>query len=512
MLKRAAAVILCLFMIATTFIAAVPAAGASAELPAWEIVGTLPEPMALGASVSDGKGNIYLLGGENSSGGWIITNSTYVFSTVTHTYTKLAPMPVGAYLSVSGMGTDGRIYVAGGYNRSSSEFLKALQIYDPVTDSWSLGSEMTFASFDGFGGFSDGKLFVIGGMDDYSSTHGHVQIYDPESDMWAVGTDQPTIKFEGATVIRGSSVYCIGGIDGAYSAVNTVDVYDAEYNTWSTMVSLPETMVGGKGILGPDGTMYVLGNNLNPGGWYFDWVTNTWKALPGFAETFWAVMGGVGIDGDLYVFGGLNKTGSKKPVIAFVEKLDVMDVTVDVSSPVVTGTPSLVKMSLSLPFSDPEYFYYQYHLLGPDGTAYPPVSGYTTGNGTFALIITIPAGAPVGQYELKFDQFQMQLGFWYASISLNGSSFSVQEPTIEDQIAELQQQLTDAQNQVADLQNQVDDLNGKLDQTNSALDTDSNKLKSAIDNKADSMLSYLTIVLLVVVIALMALMMVRKKP
>ena len=83
---------------------------------------------------------------------------------------------------------DNKIYVAGGtavYNWVASD---KLEIYDPVTDMWdSINAAMPIAMYQPQGAVINDKFYVIGGLLGYAPWTGQktVQMYDPITDTWS---------------------------------------------------------------------------------------------------------------------------------------------------------------------------------------------------------------------------------------------------------------------------------------------------------------------------------------
>ncbi len=82
----------------------------------------------------------------------------------------------------------------------------------------------------------NGKLYLFGGLD--GGSEGQVQIYNPVTDTWTLGTPAPYAAGSAATALINGKVYMAGGIVGT-STVPTAAVYNPSTNTWSSIASMP---------------------------------------------------------------------------------------------------------------------------------------------------------------------------------------------------------------------------------------------------------------------------------
>jgi hypothetical protein len=100
----------------------------------------------------------YLIGGVSNGS---IVNTLYRYDAVANSWSTLAPLPnMGE--GPAGTCYDGKIYVAGGSG------MTYFQIYDIASNTWTQGPAMPSAQHTtGAMGAWDGKVFVIGGDDDF---------------------------------------------------------------------------------------------------------------------------------------------------------------------------------------------------------------------------------------------------------------------------------------------------------------------------------------------------------
>lgn len=189
----------------------------------WETKTAMPTSrMSLYANEVDGK--IYLIGGQTGGPNSIVDlNEVYDVATDSWTSMEQSPYAVCAYGSAV---VDGKIYLIGG-SASHSAYVSLNQIYDPQTDSWSFGAEMPEAVRHGAAGATTGvlapkQIYVIGGGPDMRAFN-FTQVYNPESDSWTLGAEMPTTRGWLAVGVVNDLIYAIGGAPYAMSAFLTTN-------------------------------------------------------------------------------------------------------------------------------------------------------------------------------------------------------------------------------------------------------------------------------------------------
>jgi glucose/arabinose dehydrogenase len=121
------------------------------------------------------------------------TDRAFRYESATDDWFEIASMPI-AVDHAAGAAVDGRFYVFGGRQcggHTACEGRSHVQIYDSLTDSWSLGAPMP----EGCSGMGNAvvlnqRIYVIGG-EGGSCTGTAVQEYDPSNDSWRLVADLP---------------------------------------------------------------------------------------------------------------------------------------------------------------------------------------------------------------------------------------------------------------------------------------------------------------------------------
>ncbi len=186
--------------------------------------------LGLCTALVDGK--IYALGGIEDESAYL--SAVEVYDPVTDTWEIKSPMPTSR--AVAGCAAvDGNIYVIGGVN--SEGILSIVEVYDPAANTWDTLSPLPSAACDVATEVVNGKIYVFGGTKRTGSAWGginNVQEYDPVSDTWTTKAPMPTARWCASTCVVDDKIYVIGGNIQYPEIASEVEVYDPETDTWDT--------------------------------------------------------------------------------------------------------------------------------------------------------------------------------------------------------------------------------------------------------------------------------------
>ena len=249
-----------------------------------------------------------------------------------------SPSHIRAFASAGAI--DGKMFVVGGCIMSDCRIgvTSALEIYDPATNTWSSGAPMPTARFGMAAGVIGGKLYVTAGTTACPpcSTTSAMEIYDPVTNAWTTGAAIPNTRELAASAVVNGLLHVIGGYErgSVNAAVGAVHVYDPVANTWSTRASIPTARLGAAaGVL--NGQIYVVGGSTGSSDLAvnesYDPASNTWTPQPSMTTARRYTAGGV-VGPTLYVIDGANATQ-----LATNEAFTPTDQT----APVTSAAPSL---------------------------------------------------------------------------------------------------------------------------------------------------------------------------
>jgi N-acetylneuraminic acid mutarotase len=215
-----------------------------------------------------------------------------------YTWELGAPMPVYRQELATGA-VKGMLYVLGGYdeNRNSTA---TVQIYNPVTDTWTFAHALPFAVNHNAAAVAGDKLYSFG------AGAGETFVYNPGSNSWSRRASSHYVhSLTAAVEVIDNKIYAAGG--GGTPSQRELEVYDPIANTWTIKapMSVARNHTAG-GVI--NGKFYVVGGWLtartNPTNALevYNPQTNTWSTLPPM-PTARAGVGAAVVNDELWVFG-----------------------------------------------------------------------------------------------------------------------------------------------------------------------------------------------------------------
>jgi large repetitive protein len=223
----------------------------SAADDTWTTGLNLPGPAVENPAVAAVGGKLYVFGGSTAPFSGAVTNAAVYNpdtnpdpNITTPAWSTIAPMPTargGATAQV----INGDIYVVGGMN-SSGASVNTVEIYDPETNSWSTGPSLGTRRDNPGSAVVGNRLYVFGGRTRDANgtvpngTLNSVEVYDPLVGQWSVGTSMPTGRRTMSVGVINNRIQVIGGeaTSGGSTFVQNEE-YNPFTNSWRTLPSIP---------------------------------------------------------------------------------------------------------------------------------------------------------------------------------------------------------------------------------------------------------------------------------
>lgn len=193
------------------------------------------------------NGKHYAIGGRPVVS---IGKKVEIFNPITMSWSFVADMPTAR----AGFGIavlDGKIHVVGGRTGNAPGAgtpLATHEVYDPASNTWSTKAPLPFAVGDNYATTAvGGRIYVFGGFETCITglcLSDRTQIYDPSTGSWSSGTPMPTPRSNAiAGVLSGHPIVIGGntivGIGIGSAKRNTVEIYHPDTNTWETGPNKP---------------------------------------------------------------------------------------------------------------------------------------------------------------------------------------------------------------------------------------------------------------------------------
>lgn len=264
-------------------------------------------------------GLIYVAGGFEQSSSWMIRQSSVstkvqTYDPVTNRWSSKPDLPIGLHHAGAAV-LDGDLYVAGGFAVSDGTLWNPSDRvfrFNPAGETWTERAPLPTAR----GGLAVttllGKLFAISGYDGQENPE-VVEVYDPALDQWTAVAPLPTPRDHLAAVTINETLYVIGGrVRLNYREnLSTVEAYDAESNQWVPKADMPTARSGiAASVL--NGWVYVFGGESGEGTFHqnerYSVRLNRWQTMAPM-PTARHGLGAAAVAGHIYVLSGGPRPG-----------------------------------------------------------------------------------------------------------------------------------------------------------------------------------------------------------
>jgi len=283
----------------------------------WTVRANMPTARAAIGATATKDGKIYVIGGGNVSSSFATVEA---YDPKTNTWAMRTPMPTArAGLGVA-IANNSKIYAIGGASQGGSRILAVVEEYNPTTDTWTTRAGMPTARAGGeVATYNDGRIYVIGGWDG-QRVLATVESYDPTTNTWMTNASMPTARLSPGIAVSNGKIYVIGGWDG-HQPLATIEEYNPATNTWAKRADMPTARSNLGVATGSNGKIYTVGGTTGLSSLAtverYDPTTDTWSIDTNMSTARRDLALIATNDGKLYVIGGGNE---KTPVIATVEE------------------------------------------------------------------------------------------------------------------------------------------------------------------------------------------------
>ncbi len=223
----------------------------------WSTGPSLPKPVHhANAAVAGGK--LYILGALETG---LFTANGDVLRLDGVMWTTRTSMPAGSERGASFIGAIGdKIYVAGGWRNATA--VNDFASYDTIADNWMSLPVLPAPRDHGVSAVVGGKLYAISGrMITFTSVNPRVDVFNPVTGSWSPAAPLPVARGGAAAGVVGGRIIVAGGEGNPANPKGVfpnVDLYDPTTNKWSSLDPMltPRHGTGGA-VIG--NTFYVPG-------------------------------------------------------------------------------------------------------------------------------------------------------------------------------------------------------------------------------------------------------------
>jgi len=478
----------------------------------WVLEGQSPGERTSFVSAEMSDGRIFVALGYNSSEETHI-NDTWIFDPYEMTWTQVADSPVMTESS-TGAYIDGKVYIFGGL-LSGYSFMDTVLIYDVAADEWSTGPDMpSTGTYFGSMAIDDHNIMVVGGG---TGAMEKCYIFNTVTMTFTATQDLPDGRAGGTLVKFGELLLYFGGWNDTYTTQDEVFVYSIASRYWVTYGYLPEPIVGTIGVTGSDGLIYLLGGT-DEISWYstnfqtaFAYNVNDGSVLelPNLTDPIKYGAAFELDDGRIMYFGGHEGDEGNLGIYS----LQIWEKEISLTgSPVDQGDSAWLHIRIKTNFATMLVLHCTVYLTQGDTTV-ASYEIYSEGTNQLMLELPISESTPAGDYNLTIGG--VSIGLWGQDIRFDDLPITIvaalstdeQLQEIMDQNQELMDDNQALQDQLSEQSDQISALSDDLDDTRSELAD----VKDSVDGKMDAMFGYIILILVLVTLLVGVIILVRKK-
>jgi N-acetylneuraminic acid mutarotase len=282
----------------------------------WTTLAPMLQPRSEMA-IADLGGKVYVIGGYPP--GRIPSNVVQVYDPATDSWTLGPPTPVPLHHSHA-VAVGGRLFLIGGEFDGAGTgrppvYLNTVYELDVAAGAWLPRAPMPTNRSGGGAGVIDGKIYVAGGRPPRGNDFA---VYDPAADRWTVLPMLPTARNHLAVDAIAGRLYVAGGrFDDVGSPLSAaLEIFDPATGAWTPGASMPAGRAGVTSVAAY-GCLYVFageGNIADPQGMFhqtdaYDPRTNTWHAVSQMPTATHGLTHAAFLDGRIHIPGGSTNLG-----------------------------------------------------------------------------------------------------------------------------------------------------------------------------------------------------------
>jgi hypothetical protein len=354
--------------------------------PGWLPAAPMPTPRLGLAAVTAPDGHVYALGGSTTGTNDYLT-TVEVYDPKADQWSSAPSLSTPHFRTAAALGSDKRIYVAGGYGGFA--VVESLAAGDP---SWSAAPPLPAGRAYLALAVGSGGLYALGGNYPGFPDIAPVVSLNPGQAMWQNATMLPTPRSNlGAATAADGTIYVAGGHDAADTTYfDELDAYDPASGSWSTLAPMLAKRSDVGAAIGGDGRLYVLGGYNGSTGqttaMAYQTDVDAWAPVTSLTYPRDAAAATVLDDRRILVLGG--RMPSASPGTATVE---IYGPVLSLDPPTGAGQPAMVRAT---------NFAAQARLrVGFDGTVVAATA--TDGQGSARVSLRVPAGAASGTHIVE---------------------------------------------------------------------------------------------------------------
>lgn len=181
------------------------------------------------------RGRIYFFGGISEDGAVPQPTNVECYEPATERWTSLSALPTSRNFAAAAE-LDGAIYLVGGLDDNAVS-MSRVEKYDPATDTWTTLAPLGVPRSRLALAVLNGKIYAVGGLEGAERVRcadsRALEVYDPLANTWTRLPDMPTARHALAAAGHAGRIYALGGYATTTTGQsNVVESFDPKTKEW----------------------------------------------------------------------------------------------------------------------------------------------------------------------------------------------------------------------------------------------------------------------------------------
>ncbi|MDC0711290.1 kelch repeat-containing protein [Stigmatella sp. ncwal1] len=271
----------------------------------WSNAGSMASPHECATTTLMPNGKVLVSAGFYADRAWLTSSAVEIYDPVSNSWSSTGRLARSRVAHTATLLPDGTVLVAGGAI-STSGYVATAELYHPATGSWSSTGSMSVGRAAHTATLlPNGKVLVTGGLAPGGGS-ATAEVYNPASGTWSTTGSMAFGRADHtATLLPNGKVLVAGAIQQA-------ELYDPASGTWSTTGSMASWRRNHTATLLLNDKVLVVGGDSQgvriAAAEVYDPASGTWSSVPPLPSPRWLQAAAILSTGQVLIVGGFNSS------------------------------------------------------------------------------------------------------------------------------------------------------------------------------------------------------------